>query len=84
MNVSSVYAYISTLIFIKHKQNRSFLAVKMGMSQQPFEKISYHLAELPVELKNQLCKHVIHAPKHNYNQCNENTEETPFMEAIDE
>nr|KAJ0211313.1 hypothetical protein LSAT_V11C400183490 [Lactuca sativa] len=42
MNVSSVYAYVSiltmtsqigTLIFIKHKQNRSFLAVKMGMSQ---------------------------------------------------
>ena len=29
----NIFIKRSTLIFIKHKQNRSFLAVKMGMSQ---------------------------------------------------
>ncbi|XP_052620272.1 uncharacterized protein LOC111875855 isoform X2 [Lactuca sativa] len=48
--------------------------------EQPFEKFSHQLAELPVDIKKQLCKHIMHAPKHNCSHCSENTEETPFME----
>nr|KAJ0224793.1 hypothetical protein LSAT_V11C100016620 [Lactuca sativa] len=48
--------------------------------EQPFEKFSHHLAELPADLKKQLCKHIISAPRHNCSHCKENIEETPFME----
>ncbi|CAI9291198.1 unnamed protein product [Lactuca saligna] len=30
--------------------------------EQPFEKLSHHLAELPADLNKQLCKHIMHAP----------------------
>nr|KAJ0225643.1 hypothetical protein LSAT_V11C100047930 [Lactuca sativa] len=33
--------------------------------EQPFENFSHHLAELPTKLKKQLCKHIMHAPRHN-------------------
>nr|KAJ0190023.1 hypothetical protein LSAT_V11C800398650 [Lactuca sativa] len=48
--------------------------------EQPFEKLSHHLAELPADLKKQLCKHIMHAPRHNCSHCKENIEETPLME----
>ncbi|CAI9271750.1 unnamed protein product [Lactuca saligna] len=48
--------------------------------EQPFEKFSHQLAELPADIKKQLCKHIMHAPRHNCSHCSENTEETPFME----
>ncbi|XP_042753650.1 uncharacterized protein LOC122195670 [Lactuca sativa] len=48
--------------------------------EQPFEKFSHQLAELPADSKKQLCKHIMHASRHNCSHCLENTEETPFME----
>ncbi|CAI9277364.1 unnamed protein product [Lactuca saligna] len=48
--------------------------------EQPFKKFSHQLAELPTDIKKQLCKHIKHAPRHNCSHCSENTEETPFME----
>jgi hypothetical protein len=47
--------------------------------EQPFEKFSHQLAKLS-DLKKQLCKHIMHAPRHNCSHCKENIEETPFME----
>ncbi|KAL4555394.1 hypothetical protein LXL04_038012 [Taraxacum kok-saghyz] len=46
--------------------------------KQPFEKFSHHLAELPSDMKKQLCKHIMHAPQHNCSHCSENIEETHF------
>nr|KAJ0185503.1 hypothetical protein LSAT_V11C900488210 [Lactuca sativa] len=48
--------------------------------EQPFENFSHQLAELPADIKKQLCKHIMHAPRHHCSHCSENTEETPFME----
>jgi hypothetical protein len=51
--------------------------------EAPFEKFSQILAELPTEVKKQLCRHIRHAPRHNCNYCEENQEDTPFTEMED-
>lgn len=48
--------------------------------EQSFKMFSHQLPKLPADIKKQLCKNIMHAPRHICSHCTENTEETPFME----
>lgn len=54
----------------------------LEMFEEQFEKFTGHLAELPSDIKRQLCKHINTSPRHSCNYCKENVEDTPFMEAL--
>ncbi|CAI9281899.1 unnamed protein product [Lactuca saligna] len=77
---SRVRVNYTSKTFVIYSLTESEITPEALQTIKTFEKLSHHLAELHVDLKKQLCKHIMHAPRRNFSHCKENTEETPFME----
>lgn len=79
------YASKTILIYSQTDSEITGEALKaLETFEQPFENMSHYLTELPSEVKKLLCKHIMHAPRHNCSYCSKNTEEAPFMENMEE